>query len=289
MTAALCLDCGSIKFGALIHCPSCLFEPLTEPSLSLMFSEHYFTMDGLSAVKHQLKSLMKIETNRSLRLLIFLSHLGYTSPDVFSFLFGSSSFNADTPELITIYDEVPLYRFVLNNDEKIDLGEDLLDTAYDGKRDFTMTGKLFKWSFLFSLIPLLGFLYYPFAPLEISEQLVAFSSSGVVIFVLFWASVVNIGVGGGLYYLWFTAFSRFRWYSHIIMLMNLLWTGLFVYLIFAIGLHSYSMIIASKYVDAVRHLFMIFIVLNIGLAPAFVSFFFVSDVLEFSNPKWNDI
>lgn len=53
MTQALCLYCGSTKFGALNQCDSC-GEPAPDVELSLLFTDHYLTeaeLDNLGEVQ----------------------------------------------------------------------------------------------------------------------------------------------------------------------------------------------------------------------------------------------
>jgi hypothetical protein len=49
MTMAVCFQCGKIKFGAFVPCPSCTQAPLTEDDLamSLAMTDHYFDMPTL--------------------------------------------------------------------------------------------------------------------------------------------------------------------------------------------------------------------------------------------------
>ena len=55
MTLAMCVKCGSIKFGALTHCRECGLRPETEVDIaySFAFSDHYLSSDVLKTLSQQ--------------------------------------------------------------------------------------------------------------------------------------------------------------------------------------------------------------------------------------------
>lgn len=52
MTAAVCLKCGKMKFGAWVRCPKCGFAPATEEDQvkSIFLSDHNLSSDDLKAI-----------------------------------------------------------------------------------------------------------------------------------------------------------------------------------------------------------------------------------------------
>jgi hypothetical protein len=55
MTLAVCVKCGSIKFGALTRCDECGLRPETEVDIaySLAFSDHYLSGGALKTLSQQ--------------------------------------------------------------------------------------------------------------------------------------------------------------------------------------------------------------------------------------------
>jgi hypothetical protein len=58
MTAAVCLKCGAMKFGAFNPCPSCRFVPKETDDLArhLLASDHYFKKANLEAMGAHIKA-----------------------------------------------------------------------------------------------------------------------------------------------------------------------------------------------------------------------------------------
>lgn len=58
MTAAICLKCGARKFGALVPCRSCGYQPKEEDdqAKSLLLSDHYLSGDDLTNVSERIRS-----------------------------------------------------------------------------------------------------------------------------------------------------------------------------------------------------------------------------------------
>jgi hypothetical protein len=57
MTAAVCVKCGSIKYGAFNHCQECGLRPETEIDLGYSFAltDHYFSVDVLKQISSDMK------------------------------------------------------------------------------------------------------------------------------------------------------------------------------------------------------------------------------------------
>ena len=56
MTHAICLACGTIKFGSLLPCKSCGASPAdrTGRELSMLLSDHFFDMDELHEISSRI-------------------------------------------------------------------------------------------------------------------------------------------------------------------------------------------------------------------------------------------
>jgi len=56
MTIAVCVMCGSMKFGALTRCPACNRHPQTDDDLlySYVFTDHYLAVDQLKEISQSM-------------------------------------------------------------------------------------------------------------------------------------------------------------------------------------------------------------------------------------------
>ena len=56
MTAAVCLQCGARKIGALVPCLSCGYEPKEEEeqAKSVLLSDHYVSKEDLANVSERI-------------------------------------------------------------------------------------------------------------------------------------------------------------------------------------------------------------------------------------------
>lgn len=63
MTTAVCLKCGSLKFGAFNSCDSCGFAPSTDDELirSTAMTDHYFSTDVLRQMGNRIASGLPVE------------------------------------------------------------------------------------------------------------------------------------------------------------------------------------------------------------------------------------
>ena len=57
MTIAVCMSCGSMKFGAIVRCKSCGATPSSEREIaySLALSDHYFDHETLRWISESMK------------------------------------------------------------------------------------------------------------------------------------------------------------------------------------------------------------------------------------------
>ena len=58
MTKAVCLQCGELKFGALLECPHCRFQPDTPESQGqhVLATDHYHSINELEQIGAQIKA-----------------------------------------------------------------------------------------------------------------------------------------------------------------------------------------------------------------------------------------
>ena len=58
MTLAVCLKCGSIKYGAFASCEACHAQPASETDLaySLALTDHHFSYDVLNQISRSMRS-----------------------------------------------------------------------------------------------------------------------------------------------------------------------------------------------------------------------------------------
>ena len=58
MTEAVCFNCGEMKFGAFVDCPTCGVKPETDDDLavSLALTDHYLDMATLEQLGLSIKS-----------------------------------------------------------------------------------------------------------------------------------------------------------------------------------------------------------------------------------------
>ena len=56
MTIAVCVMCGSMKFGALTPCPACNRQPETDDDFlySFVFTDHYLTTEKLKEISQSM-------------------------------------------------------------------------------------------------------------------------------------------------------------------------------------------------------------------------------------------
>lgn len=62
MTVAICLNCGARKFGALVPCMACGFEPKDEEekAKSVLLSDHNLSAADLGNVSERIKSGQRV-------------------------------------------------------------------------------------------------------------------------------------------------------------------------------------------------------------------------------------
>lgn len=76
MTTALCLNCGSTKFGALCPCPNCESPATGNQGLDINFSDHRMTVASLERLGSVIKT---IRTKTSEDELVFWAFISYMS------------------------------------------------------------------------------------------------------------------------------------------------------------------------------------------------------------------
>lgn len=67
MTTAVCLKCGSLKFGAFNMCKNCGFTPSTDDEIirSTAMTDHYFSTDVLSQMGKRIASGLPVELDQA--------------------------------------------------------------------------------------------------------------------------------------------------------------------------------------------------------------------------------
>jgi hypothetical protein len=92
LTIALCLSCGSEKFGAFVACPQCGTEVVESHDLAIAFSDHHLSHDEIVGFGAGLMALNVAQgpsapgDNKALfvRLFAFLEWVGRFRSDVLS-------------------------------------------------------------------------------------------------------------------------------------------------------------------------------------------------------------
>jgi hypothetical protein len=82
VTVALCLNCGSTKWGAFCPCPACQVDSTGNHSLDITFSDHrlsHATLEQLGAV---VRAIATRTADRELRLLAFMRYVSTRHPDI---------------------------------------------------------------------------------------------------------------------------------------------------------------------------------------------------------------
>jgi len=83
MTRALCLDCGSIKWGALNPCPKCKSQSTGNPNLDIAFSDHVTssaTLEDLGKIIQGINA--HEEVSQDVRRWAFLAYVTERCPQI---------------------------------------------------------------------------------------------------------------------------------------------------------------------------------------------------------------
>lgn len=102
MTAALCLNCGEMKFGALVPCPCQFnlvdFEQLTsaedllgnqDANLAIAFSDHHYDKQTLQEFGAVIKAINERCPDRQLAHTAFLAYVTWNFPEILKVEFDS--------------------------------------------------------------------------------------------------------------------------------------------------------------------------------------------------------
>jgi hypothetical protein len=83
MTKALCLNCGEIKWGALIPCPHCGAPDCGDMDINIYFSDHNFKVDNLEKIGTILKEVVKIdEKDKVVLFWTFMKYMADNYPNI---------------------------------------------------------------------------------------------------------------------------------------------------------------------------------------------------------------
>lgn len=66
MTTAVCMNCGELKFGAFLECPSCKFKPVTlfDLTMSEMYSDHHVNSGDLAKLTERVRNNRTVTAGR---------------------------------------------------------------------------------------------------------------------------------------------------------------------------------------------------------------------------------
>jgi tetratricopeptide (TPR) repeat protein len=81
MTQALCLNCGSLKFGAWCPCPECQAGSTGEANLDILFSDHHFTPATLSALGEIIQQIKSACDDDAQRFRVFMKYFSDNYPE----------------------------------------------------------------------------------------------------------------------------------------------------------------------------------------------------------------
>lgn len=84
MTIALCLNCGSTKFGALCPCPSCQAGSTGDFGLDIAFSDHHLSQSTLEQLGAVIKAIATRTDDEELRFWSFIHYVSRNHPRILS-------------------------------------------------------------------------------------------------------------------------------------------------------------------------------------------------------------
>ncbi len=84
MTVALCLSCGSTKWGALCPCPACQAGPTGDFSLDVAFSDHRLSAATLEQFGAVIKAIATRTDDPELRFWSFIEYVSRNHPNILS-------------------------------------------------------------------------------------------------------------------------------------------------------------------------------------------------------------
>jgi hypothetical protein len=84
MTQALCLHCGSTKFGALCPCPDCESGSTGDVQLDIAFSDHHMSIATIEGFGRVIKAIRLVCDDDELCFWSFISYISTNHPDILS-------------------------------------------------------------------------------------------------------------------------------------------------------------------------------------------------------------
>jgi hypothetical protein len=83
MTMALCLNCGTVKFGAICPCPRCSVASTDNIQMDIAFSDHHLPLKKLEELGGVLKRIAKVcGGDAQLRGMSFLAYVTDREPGI---------------------------------------------------------------------------------------------------------------------------------------------------------------------------------------------------------------
>ena len=82
MTVALCTNCGSTKFGALLPCDECGCGSTGNSDLDIAFTDHYLTEDTLQGFGAVIKCLRQNTQDEGVAFWAFMQHVSENYPEI---------------------------------------------------------------------------------------------------------------------------------------------------------------------------------------------------------------
>jgi hypothetical protein len=84
MTAALCINCGRIKFGAFNPCPNCQTSSTGNFDLDIAFSDHQLSQKALEGLGLVIQRIRKICDDDQVRFWTFLYYISENHSSILS-------------------------------------------------------------------------------------------------------------------------------------------------------------------------------------------------------------
>ena len=75
MTTALCLSCGSTKFGAILRCRHCGAGSCGDPQTDIFFSDHRLTVACLEALGSVIRAIAQVASDPEERFYSFMQYV----------------------------------------------------------------------------------------------------------------------------------------------------------------------------------------------------------------------
>ena len=82
MTLALCFNCGDLKFGALVPCPSCSAPATGDVNLDIAFSDHRISEDDLGKLGEVVAAIKTQSEDQQLCFWTFIHYVSVHHPSI---------------------------------------------------------------------------------------------------------------------------------------------------------------------------------------------------------------